>query len=152
MRRIRPARLEEAEALSSLCKRSKAHWGYDDVFMAQARPSLTVGVAQIEAGNVWVAEVGDALAGMVALAPLSEPGLVDLDKLFIDPAHIGSGVGRTLLNAAINEARRRGYRRMAILADPNAAKFYERMSARYLDERSSDAIPGRLLPYFELTL
>jgi hypothetical protein len=34
---IRPARPDEAEALTALFYRSKAHWGYDDDFMAWVR-------------------------------------------------------------------------------------------------------------------
>jgi hypothetical protein len=56
------------------------------------------------------------------------------------------------MDFAIGEARRRGFRRMVILADPNAAAFYRRAGARYLGEKASDAIPGRLLPYFEIML
>jgi GNAT superfamily N-acetyltransferase len=120
--------------------------------MAQSRQSLVVGTREIEAGDVWVAEVDGGIAGMVALAKLDAPGLVDLDKLFVEPAHIGTGAGRALMSVAIGEARRRGYTRMAILADPHAAKFYERMGAIYLREKASDALQGRVLPYFELTL
>jgi len=149
---VRLARPEEAEDLSALCFRSKAHWGYDADFMAQSRASLMVQRAQIEAGDVWVVEVDGKIAGMVALAKLDDPKLIDLDKLFVEPAHIGSGAGRALMEVAIAEARRRGYSRMAILADPHAAKFYERLGAVFMDERASDAIPGRRLPYFELTL
>jgi GNAT superfamily N-acetyltransferase len=149
---IRHARRGEGAALAELCFRSKAHWGYDDAFMAHSRPSFAVADSQIEAGDVWVAEVDGEIAGMVALAALPEPGLVDLDKLFIEPAHIGTGVGRILMNIAMVLARQRGYVRMAILADPNAATFYERMGATYLRDKPSDAIPGRVLPYFELKL
>ncbi len=149
---VRPARSNEATALSALCFRSKAHWGYDATFMEQSRQSLTVGAKQIESGDVWLAEVDGALAGMIALAKLDEPGLVDLDKLFVEPAHIGRGVGRALMDFAIGEARRRGFTRMAILADPNAAAFYQRLGATYLRDKPSDAVPGRMLPYFELEL
>ena len=41
---------------------------------------------------------------------------------------------------------------MTILADPNAAAFYERMGARYLRHAPSDAIPGRTLPFYEYDL
>ena len=149
---VRPARPSEAEAISALCLRSKAHWGYDEAFMARARRTLMVSAEQIGAGDVWVAETGGEIAGMVALAKLDDPTLVDLDKLFVEPAHIGSGAGRALMSVAIQEARRRGYARMAILADPNAATFYEKLGATFIDDRASEAIPGRLLPYFELTL
>ena len=150
--RLRHARVDEADELSSLCHRSKAHWSYDEAFMTQSRASLTVSVDQISAGDVGVAEVEGAIAGMVALARLDEPGLVDLDKLFIEPSRIGTGVGQALFGVAVLTARQRGYVRMAILADPHAAKFYERLGAAYLGDRPSEAIAGRLLPYFELTL
>lgn len=148
---VRLARPEEAEGISALCFRSKAHWGYDAAFMALSRASLIVHPPQVEAGDVWVAECGGQIAGMVALAEL-DPSLVDLDKLFVEPAFIGSGIGRALMDVAIAEAKRRGYARMAILADQNAAKFYERIGATYLRHKASDAIPGRELPYFEITL
>jgi hypothetical protein len=41
---------------------------------------------------------------------------------------------------------------MTILADPNAARFYERMGARFLRNAPSDAIPGRSLPLYEYDL
>ena len=40
---IRPARVEEAAALSDLCFRSKAVWGYDPEFMALMLAALGVG-------------------------------------------------------------------------------------------------------------
>jgi hypothetical protein len=56
---IRPARIGEAAALSDLCIRSKAVWGYDEWFMAQAREALQVSVEEIAAGDVWVATAAD---------------------------------------------------------------------------------------------
>ena len=150
--RIRLALPQEAKALSDLCFRSKAHWGYDDTFMAQSRNSLIVGAGQIKAGDVWVAEVEGVVAGMVALAAMPDPALVDLDKLFVEPSRHGAGVGRALMAFAIEEARRRGLKKMVILADRNAAPFYERMGAVYLRDKPSDAIPGNVLPFFEIKL
>ena len=57
-----------------------------------------------------------------------------------------------LLAHAIAEARRRGAGRLTILADPNAAAFYERAGAVRIGEAPSDAVPGRLLPLYELRL
>jgi hypothetical protein len=39
---IRPARAGEADALTALALRSKAHWGYDAAFMEVVRPILTI--------------------------------------------------------------------------------------------------------------
>ena len=150
---IRSARVEEAAALSDLCVRSKAVWGYDESFMALARGVLQVGVKQIAAGDVWVATTADgSVAGVVALAPGEQPGTLDLDKLFVEPRHIRNGFGRALLDHATQEARRRGATRLTILADPYAAPFYERRGARRIGEAPSDAIPGRMVPLYEIVL
>ena len=150
---IRPARVEEALALSKLCVRSKASWGYDEAFMALARDVLEVSPEQIAAGDVWVATApGGSVAGMVALGPSEQSNTLDLDKLFVEPQRIRTGVGRVLLAHAVIEARRRGANRLTILADPYAAGFYERNGARRIGEAPSDAIPGRSVPLFEITL
>jgi GNAT superfamily N-acetyltransferase len=150
---IRPARIEEAAALSELCIRSKAAWGYDEAFMALARVALEVSAEQIAAGDVWVATEADgAVAGIMALGPSEQPSTLDLDKLFVEPRRIRTGVGRALLAHAIIEARRRGAFRLTILADPYAAGFYERNGARLIGEASSDAIPGRSLPLYKISL
>ena len=108
---------------------------------------------QVATGNVWVATGADGeLAGMVALGQSEEPETIDLDKLFVEPRRIRTGVGRALLAHAIIEARRRGAKRLTILADPNAAGFYERNGARWIGEAPSDAIPGRSVPLYEIRL
>lgn len=121
--------------------------------MTLAHDSLQVSPTQIAAGDVWVATLADgSIAGLVVLGPGDRPDALDLDKLFIEPRHIRSGSGRILIAHAIDEARRRGARRLTILADPYAAGFYERNGARLVGEAPSDAIPGRSLPLYEIDL
>jgi GNAT superfamily N-acetyltransferase len=148
---VRSAKLDEAASLTALCVRSKAHWGYDAAFMKLSAPALAVSEDDIAAGRVLVAvDDADRVIGMACV--LAEGDTADLDALFIDPPAIGSGAGRALFDAAVALARRRGARRMTILADPNAAAFYERLGARYLRNAPSDAIPGRTLPFYEYDL
>ncbi|HXO91994.1 MAG TPA: GNAT family N-acetyltransferase, partial [Stellaceae bacterium] len=75
-----------------------------------------------------------------------------LDKLFVEPRRTRAGVGRRLLRHAIAEARQRGARRLTILSDPFAAGFYQRNGATRIGEAPSDAVPGRMLPLFEIDL
>jgi GNAT superfamily N-acetyltransferase len=151
MAAVRPAEAGEAGRLSALCVRSKAHWGYDAAFMALSAPSLTIDDGDIADGRVLVAV--DAAKRPIGVACVILDGdVADLDMLFVDPPAIGQGAGRALFDAAAGLARRRGARRMTILADPNAASFYERMGARYLGHAPSDAIPGRTLPFYEYDL
>ncbi|WP_119420366.1 GNAT family N-acetyltransferase [Desertibaculum subflavum] len=147
---VRPARAEEAAALSELCFRSKASWGYDAAFMQRSRAALTVKPTAIAAGRVIVAAEGEALLGVVAVEV--DGDTADLDLLFVEPAAFGRQVGRKLLDAAAALARQRGARRMTILADPGARPFYEKAGARFIRMAPSDAIPGRELPLLELAL
>ena len=77
---------------------------------------------------MWIATgVDGEIAGVVALAPGDAP-----DRI------IRSGVGRALLAHAVAEVRQRGAERLTILADPNAAGFYERNGAVRIGEAPSD--------------
>ena len=144
---VRGARPGEAAALTALAVRSKAHWGYDDTFMQMSQASLTVSAADVASGRVLVAERQGLLFGMAKVEPDGELGM-----MFVDPLCLNRGVGRALFDAAVALARRLGAQRMAILADPNAAPFYERMGARLVSQAPSDAIPGRTLPLYEYDL
>jgi GNAT superfamily N-acetyltransferase len=131
--------------------RSKAHWGYDAEFMRLCTAALTVSEASIAAGRVLVAtDNAGRTIGTVSVAEDDEGP--ELALMFVDPPAMGGGIGRALFEAAVRLARRLGYSRITILADPNAAPFYERMGARFLRSAPSDAIPGRTLPLYEYDL
>src|SRR5476651_621456 len=148
---VRQARAGEAEPLTALCLRSKAHWGYDAEFMRLCVPALTVREEDISAGRVLVATEGEG-APLALVSVLGEGETVDLQEMFVDPPAIGRGLGRTMFDAATALARKLGAKRMTILADVNAAPFYERMGAKFLRNAPSDAIPGRMLPFYEVDL
>jgi GNAT superfamily N-acetyltransferase len=149
---IRRARPEEAGALSALCKRAKAHWGYDADFMRLSDASLTIAPELIGTGRVVVAETRDGkIAGMASLAPLPDD-VWDLLHMFVEPAAMGTGAGRTLFAAVTAMARDFGGRVLSIQSDPNAEGFYRRMGARRTGEAPSDAVPGRKLPMLEFDL
>jgi GNAT superfamily N-acetyltransferase len=149
----RPAKAGEAEALSALCTRSKAHWGYDAEFMRLSASSLTVKPELIASGRVLVAENDEGRAlGVAAVAPMEGEGSYDLELLFVEPDALRRGVGQALFLAAVEIARAQGAARLVILADPNAAAFYERMGAVRIGDAPSDSIAGRTLPLFRLDL
>ena len=148
---IRPARAGEAASLTALCLRSKAHWGYDAEFMRLSARTLRIHERDIASGRVLVAaDGGDQPLGVACVQ--GEGAIVDLADMFVDPPAIGSGAGRALFDASVALARGLRAVRMTILADPNAAPFYERMGARFLRNAPSDAIPGRSLPLYEYDL
>jgi GNAT superfamily N-acetyltransferase len=148
---IRPARLEEAGALTALCVRSKAHWGYDDAFMAKAMSELTVRPEWIADGLVLVAETGGTVAGVAGITD-EGAGTFDVSVFFVDPDRMGDGIGRRLFGAICDLARASGARRLTILSDPNAERFYRCMGAKRIGEERSSSETGRVLPLLDYAL
>ena len=144
MIRLRNALQDELSSLSALCLRSKAHWGYDEAFITACRAELTLHPDDLQTTSLQVAERDAAVAG---LAQVKVTGLdADLLKLFVEPALLGSGIGRLLFEWATAKARDLGATRMTIDADPGAAPFYERMGAHHVGFAPSGSFPGRMLP------
>ena len=147
---LRPARIDEFAALTELCLRSKAVWGYDDVFMRACRAELTLAPRDLQTSRVQIAERGGIL---VAVAQISVAGReASLEKLFVEPAELRTGAGRALFDWATATARDQGARTLVIEADPDAAPFYRRMGARDDGFAPSGSISGRLLPRLKLDL
>src|SRR5260370_18054126 len=89
MATIRPARPEEAAALTALCIRSTAHWGYDAEFMRQAEAALTITRAMIEAGRVLLAESHGGHLLVVAAVEQADIAVgFDLSFFFFNPTPI----------------------------------------------------------------
>jgi GNAT superfamily N-acetyltransferase len=149
--RIRAARLDEVHLLSELAFRSKAHWGYSSDFMEACREELSLDATALERDVVFALESGGALVAFYALEPVSAVE-IELGFLFVEPGEMGRGLGRRLLAHACAEARRRGYRRILIQSDPNAAAFYESCGARVVGVKPSASIANRSLPLLEITL
>jgi GNAT superfamily N-acetyltransferase len=149
--RIRRARSDEAERLSRLAFRSKAHWGYSPEFMEACRRELTLSAPYLEEHDAFVLEAEDGVVGFYTLERISDRD-VELGHLFVEPAAIGRGHGRALIEHAVEQARRLGFAVLVIQGDPNAEPFYLRAGARAVGRRQSASIAGRELPLFELSL
>jgi hypothetical protein len=65
--RIRPARPEEAAALTALAVRSKGHWPYDETMMAVFRRTIVITAEDIAAHCVLVHETAGVADGVAVL-------------------------------------------------------------------------------------
>lgn len=147
---IRPARAEEAAALSALALRAKAHWGYDEAFLAACRDDLIVTPEAITTGTIRVATRDDQPCGFYELAFAGETAT--LDDLWVDPGTIGQGYGRALWRHAVAIARARGCHELRVQSDPHAEGFYRVMGAERIGTQTSTVAPDRELPLLRLTL
>lgn len=91
---------------------------------------------------------GDAgtLVGTVALRALDRgTGICEMKRLYVAPAGRGQGLGRTLAQAAIAQARLRGYRTMRLDTLPgmqDAQKLYEVLGFRETAKYNGNPIAG----------
>jgi GNAT superfamily N-acetyltransferase len=123
--RCRP---EDAPLLTTIAIASKRHWGYPERYFEAWIDGLTIRPEVIREHEVWGARVGDDLAGFYMLIPCGRRA--DLEHLWVRPASIGTGLGRSLLEHAVGIARARRVSVIDITSDPNAEGFYQHMGAK----------------------
>ena len=148
---IRRATADDADALSDLAHRAKAHWGYPAHWMREWDAQLTIIPGYLELHDVWVSERDGAIVGMCALEDRGDR--CNLEHVWVEPSLHGKGVGRALVMHALSEARSRQVAAVELLSDPFATGFYERLGARRIGEVPAP-MPGardRTLPKFEFT-
>ncbi|SIQ42559.1 Acetyltransferase (GNAT) domain-containing protein [Cellulosimicrobium aquatile] len=142
--RLRDATAQDADAASGLALRSKASWGYSAPFLEACRSELTFTSKQCSGGGMRIAEQHGRIIGFALVEPAgSEP---ELSALFVDPEHMGRGVGHALLVDALGAARRLGLHRLFLDSDPGAEPFYRRHGAWRVGETPSGSVAGRVIP------
>lgn len=115
---LRRARPEEHDELEELQRRASLELPeYRDQLLANP-DAVHLPPAQIANGQVIVAEMGGEMVGFAAVVG------GELDGLFVEPDLWGSGIGRLLVKAAAQEARKRGLA-LTVIANPRARAFYE---------------------------
>ncbi len=91
------------------------HWGFDLFFEAKVATGLSefLGRLNPKRGGFWGAYDGDRLMGSIAIDGSENPGEgAHLRWFIVDPAAHGSGVGRALLDRALEFCREKEFPRV----------------------------------------
>ena len=149
---IRRADSSEAEQLTAIAHAAKRHWGYPEKWIEQWQIDLTITPEFIADNEVFVAIVNDSIAGCCALVVTG--ALAEIEHMWINPEHMGSGVGRALFEHARERARELQLPVLELSADPNAEGFYERMGAKRIADipASMNGAAARVLPRMRINL
>jgi putative acetyltransferase len=105
-------------------------------------------------GQICIAEQNGTAIGCCALIVM-EPGELELAKMTVSEQSRGSGVGRRLLQFAIEEARRMGARRIYLESNVKAAAavhLYEQLGFRHLPAPRHESQYVRANVFMELNL
>jgi GNAT superfamily N-acetyltransferase len=131
---VNEARLREIAAAA------KGHWGYDEQLVAGWAAAIEFPPEKhvLEADGAWASVV---VRGEVCW----------LDDLWVEPAAMGRGLGRTLFERAAGVGREHGCVRMEWEAEPNAIGFYEKLGAVYVRD-SEPSEWGRVLAVMGVSL
>ncbi|MFN0109799.1 MAG: GNAT family N-acetyltransferase [Blastocatellia bacterium] len=126
------ASFADTRALTEIAFAAKRHWDYPESWIEAWREDLTITSDFIERQNVYAANVADKLIGFYAL--VVNESVTELDHLWVLPEWIGKGIGRRLLNHALDHAAAIGAQQIEIVSDPNAEGFYLKAGARKIGE------------------
>jgi GNAT superfamily N-acetyltransferase len=140
---LRRASVEDAEAVAEVFL-SSFHATYDfplahtdDEVRGWIRERL------IPHSEVWVAEDGGAIVGMMAVAPGEADAPGELDQLYIAPDRLGRGVGRHLLDLAKGRSPA-GLGLWTFQVNDRARRFYERngfVATRFTEDENQERQP-----------
>jgi N-acetylglutamate synthase-like GNAT family acetyltransferase len=105
-------------------------------------------------GQICIAELRGETIGCCALIVI-EAGVLELAKMTVSESVRGNGVGRKLLQFAIDEARRMGAHRLCLESNTKAAAaihLYEQLGFRHLSAPAHQPKHARANVFMELPL
>jgi GNAT superfamily N-acetyltransferase len=140
---IRAGQPCDAPRLTAIAHAAKRYWGYAEELIALWDDELTLTPEFIASHPVFCALRDDEIAGFYALS--CQENACELEHMWVEPAHIGTGVGACLFEHALQTVQSLGRPALTIVSDPHAEGFYRRMGARRAGQVPSQPA-GRVLP------
>lgn len=141
----------DAQVLTGLVRRAKGHWGYPQQWMNEWMDELTISPNYIHSNRVIMLRLEQEVVGFFGLECNNK--FAYLGHLWIEPSHIGFGLGKMLFHKVCADALALGYSTMELVADPNAEGFYRHQGAIKIGEaRGSILGTERILPKMKIDL
>lgn len=139
-----------AKELSELSFRAKAHWGYSAELMESWRNDLTISPEYFQTHKVVTAYIDEQLVAYYAYCEL-EASIVLLDNIFVEPAFIGKGIGKALMEHLKKQMLLSGVGLIKLYSEPHAEQFYANLGFVVVGQKTT-LIKDRFLPIMELSI
>lgn len=105
-------------------------------------------------GRLYLARVGDAIAGCIALRPI-EPDICEMKRLFVREDFRGMQIGKLLIERLLDDAREIGYKAMRLDTFPpkmgKAVRLYEAYGFREIPPYYDNPNEGVLFMELDLS-
>jgi N-acetylglutamate synthase-like GNAT family acetyltransferase len=144
------ANISDAKSLTTIALQSKAFWGYSEDLIQSWTDELTISEQMMSEMFVYKFLKDDKIIGFYILNQPKEKSIA-LEFLFVLPKYIGKGIGKQLIEHAFAKAIQLNTTSITLLADPNAASFYESKGFSIIDKIQS-AVFNRFLPLMQKDL
>ncbi len=141
---IREAQPFEADILTDIAVRSESYWGYDPDFMNNFKLKYKVTEQFIEENPTYVIEKDGRIIGFYGM--INHNNETELEYLYVEPEHIGKGIGKLLWDHFVNRCRQDGIERITLVTSPQAVGFYTKQGAVQTGEVESLVRKGRMVP------
>jgi GNAT superfamily N-acetyltransferase len=83
---------------------------------------LILGPAGLAEGRTYVAELDGQVVGIATWTETAE--VVELEDLFVDPAHMRHGIATDLIQHLVGVLKERGVEQLEVTGNPHALGFY----------------------------
>jgi len=116
---IRRAEGRDSGRLTEISFAAKRYWGYPEAYFEIWRKELTITEEYIVRNDVFTADADLVTAGYYSIVHVQEGFWAGelfvaaghwLEHIFIDPAYIGRGIGRRLMEHAVGCAEEREWK------------------------------------------
>jgi ribosomal protein S18 acetylase RimI-like enzyme len=121
---LRPARVDEKDALARLFQRARSGWTFVPPVPDEVLPRIATDLFDRHE-EVWLAEENGRAIGFLAIRRSRQNGWEVLEKLYVDPEAQNRGVGTALLDQA-KALRPGGFVLWVFQKNTGAIRFYER--------------------------
>ena len=157
--KIRIALPTEASILTKIAFAAKHCWDYPESYFEIWKKELTITKEYITGNVVVVAHLGHQIVGFYSIVSVIDDFKTGnvlvkrgfwLDHLFVKPEFQKKGIGRKLIEHALQYCTENWIDELRIFVDPNAAKFYEKLGALFV-ENTPSSIEGREIPVYRFT-
>jgi putative acetyltransferase len=139
---IRPIEKRDEAILAAVVRKVMVEYNGDPKTTILGDPTLDTMYSnyQEQGASYYIAELAGKLVGGAGVRKLDggEPGICELQRMFLLPEARGLGIGKTLMDKCLADAKKFGYKSVYIETLPHmdeARKLYEKSGFHYIENR-----------------